>query len=38
MCFAALSHGIMAPGGKRIYNLRLSIRNFYPQRLRDIGD
>ena len=38
MSFAALSHGNMAPGEKRSCNLSLSVRNFYPQRLRDFGD
>jgi len=38
MSFAALSHGKMAPGEKRSCNLCLSVRNFYPQRLRDFGD
>jgi len=38
MSFAALSHGIMAPEEKRSCNLRLPLRNFYLQRVRDFGD
>jgi hypothetical protein len=38
MSFAALSHGIMMPGENRSCNLRLSVRNFYPQCLRDFGE